>query len=322
MTSKLAPGSWKADPAVRGCALASRPYRPGAMPAPRAPARSRAGCRLQSHHHCCPHTPIAGMSPVPCGSGDAASRHQPLHRLLCTAQGLPHTYVVGLQVRVVLLDAIIQDGNHDALARVALLPGLTHIQVPLVGVVLPKEALMSSAKSNCWSCERGVRTPPDPSVQAAFALLSAVPTGVLHRAWGWLRRVLRNGAESQRVPASHSHSSLCQHPGSVQGQAVHAQTQLLRQARGSCPDCQRRSKAHASSSPVTQRRAAASALPPPPPPPQPGWGQRPGSPPSGATPPPSALTRYHCWGNLGSVGSMKTSRLVLRFATCCSSQCT
>lgn len=35
-----------------------------------------------------------------------------------------------------------------------------------------------------------------------------------------------------------------------------------------------------------------------------------------------ALTRYHCCGNLGSVGSMKTSRLVLRFATCCSSHCT
>lgn len=41
-----------------------------------------------------------------------------------------------------------------------------------------------------------------------------------------LRRALRNGAESQRVPTSHSHSSLCQHPGSVQGQAAHAQTQL------------------------------------------------------------------------------------------------
>lgn len=62
----------------------------------------------------------------------------------------------------------------------------------------------------------------------------------------------------------------------------------LRQARGSCPDCQTdHSRARASPSPVTQRRAAASALPPPPPPLQPGWGQQPGSPPSGATPPPS-----------------------------------
>lgn len=38
--------------------------------------------------------------------------------------------------------------------------------------------------------------------------------------------------------------------------------------------------------------------------------------------PHSTLTRYHCCGNFGSVGSMKMSRLVLRFATCCSSQCT
>lgn len=85
-------------------------------------------------------------------------------------------------------------------------------------------------------------------------------------------------------------AGLCQHPGSVQGQAVQAQTQLLRQARGSCPDCQRPSRAHASSSPVTRCRAAASALPLPPPPPQPGWQQRPGSPPSGATSPPPPST--------------------------------
>lgn len=33
-------------------------------------------------------------------------------------------------------------------------------------------------------------------------------------------------------------------------------------------------------------------------------------------------TRYHCWGNLGSVGSWYMSRLARRFATCCSSHLT
>lgn len=42
----------------------------------------------------------------------------------------------------------------------------------------------------------------------------------------------------------------------------------------------------------------------------------------GWTQPGRQRTRYHCWGNLGSVGSWYTSRLVRRFATCCSSHCT
>lgn len=79
----------------------------------------------------------------------------------------PHTYIVALQVRVVLLNAIIQDGNHDALARVALLPGLTHIQVPLVCVVLPREVLAIGTVPSHWYCSWGVPGPlPGPAVRA------------------------------------------------------------------------------------------------------------------------------------------------------------
>lgn len=43
-----------------------------------------------------------------------------------------HTYVVLLQVRVVPLDAVVEDGHDDALAGVALLPGGAHVHVQTV----------------------------------------------------------------------------------------------------------------------------------------------------------------------------------------------
>lgn len=49
---------------------------------------------------------------------------------------LSSTYIIGLQIWVVLLNAIIQDGDHHPTASVALLPGLLHIQVSLVAVGL------------------------------------------------------------------------------------------------------------------------------------------------------------------------------------------
>lgn len=49
------------------------------------------------------------------------------------------TYIVLCQVRVVLLDAIIQNRNHHPLSCVALFPCTLHIQVTVVGVVLNTE---------------------------------------------------------------------------------------------------------------------------------------------------------------------------------------
>lgn len=68
---------------------------------------------------------------------------------------ITQTHIVGLQVRVVLLNAVIQDGHHYALACVSLFPGLAHIQVPLVCVVLPREALAlgdAPSHSHCDEC--------------------------------------------------------------------------------------------------------------------------------------------------------------------------
>lgn len=42
------------------------------------------------------------------------------------------TYIVLRQVRVVCLDAIVQYGHNNTLARVALLPGRTHIHVQAI----------------------------------------------------------------------------------------------------------------------------------------------------------------------------------------------
>lgn len=43
----------------------------------------------------------------------------------------PPAHIIACQVWVVLLDAVVQDGDHNAAPRVTLGPGLLHVQVPL-----------------------------------------------------------------------------------------------------------------------------------------------------------------------------------------------
>jgi hypothetical protein len=42
------------------------------------------------------------------------------------------THIVQSEVRVIGLDAVVQDGHHDALARVPLLPSRRHVHVEAI----------------------------------------------------------------------------------------------------------------------------------------------------------------------------------------------
>lgn len=60
----------------------------------------------------------------------------------------PH--IIACQVRVVLLDAIVQNGDHDATPRVALGPGLLHVQVPLGDTRLQRHPPPSPSTYEMW----------------------------------------------------------------------------------------------------------------------------------------------------------------------------
>lgn len=256
---------------------------------------------------------------------------------------------------MVLLNAVIQDGHHDALARVSLFPGLTHVQVPLVCVVLPREALALGDTPSHGHCD-GCVPKTHPALTPLFCGLQRGTPGTW--AQGWAQLAEKSCSESETEPQtmleSHRHSTLCrdqactQAPGSRKrhgptpgpGKGLYPLVQPW--APPSPPSTPARS--HSSVSRASSLQCSHHIVP----------GGYPRLCPSSPSPfcqpsshcltavprlprlrpqtrtrnhehmplPHPTLTRYHCCGNLGSVGSMKTSRLVLRFATCCSSHCT
>ena len=66
----------------------------------------------------------------------------------CLPPQPPH--IIACQVRVVLLDAIVQNGDHDATPRVALGPGLLHVQVPLGDTRLQRHPPPSLSTYEMW----------------------------------------------------------------------------------------------------------------------------------------------------------------------------
>ena len=79
--------------------------------------------RLNSHHG------------VPWAAGLRHPLPAPKLRALPRGGG-EHSYIVGSQVRVVLLNAIIQDGQHDPPARVAFAPSSEDVEIKADVVVL------------------------------------------------------------------------------------------------------------------------------------------------------------------------------------------
>ena len=75
-------------------------------------------------------------------------RQMPLAGDCCLPPPPPH--IIACQVRVVLLNAIIQNGDHNATPRVALGPGLLHVQVPLRDARLQRHPLPSAGTYKMW----------------------------------------------------------------------------------------------------------------------------------------------------------------------------
>ena len=118
LTSKLAPGSWKGHGHHQG-----QPDHTG---------RTGRDTTLSCSTLPPPHPP----------------RQMPLAGDCCLPPPPPH--IIACQVRVVLLNAIIQNGDHNATPRVALGPGLLHVQVPLRDARLQRHPLPSAGTYKMW----------------------------------------------------------------------------------------------------------------------------------------------------------------------------